>query len=439
MRFQRGADPEMALYAINRAAMLMQELCGARVARGLLDEYPRRLVRKEIALRYKRSDLLLGTKIPPETQCRIMQGLGFTILESSDESCTVRVPTWRHDASHEADLIEEVARLNGYDKIETTLPTVRQTDMVLAPQDAAIRALRKFLVGQGLSEFFNWTFSCPEDVKSSGLDGAYLDMVALQNPLSERQATMRSSLIPGLLATVSRNVRHGSTNILAFELGPVYVPVLGQLLPDEPMRVGAVLSGFSSDKHWSTPQHAVDLYDLKGHCEAILDFFGASCVFESAEFGPFQSGHCGRVLMGEAVLGCLGQVREAILKSCDVEQPVYLMELDMEPLLTLKRSAAPFRSIPTFPPSRRDMALAVDVSIPAGAIRDLAAQAGGKLLKAVDIFDVYTGKQVPEGKKSVALSLVFRSDERTLTDEDTQKAWDRILSKLKATFQVELR
>jgi phenylalanyl-tRNA synthetase beta chain len=205
------------------------------------------------------------------------------------------------------------------------------------------------------------------------------------------------------------------------------------------MRVGVVLSGFSGDKHWSTPQHAVDLYDLKGYCEAILDFFGASCVFESAEFGPFQSGQCGRVLMGEAVLGCLGQVREAILKSCDVEQPVYLMELDMEPLLTLKCSAAPFRSIPMFPPSRRDMALAVDVSIPAGAMRDLAAQAGGKLLKAVDIFDVYTGKQVPEGKKSVALSLVFRSDERTLTDEDTQKAWDRILSKLKAAFQVELR
>jgi phenylalanyl-tRNA synthetase beta chain len=439
MRFQRGADPEMALYAINRAAMLMQELARAHVARGVLDEYPGRHLPKEVTLRHKRSDLLLGTKVPAQRQREILENLGFTVKESTEESCRVAVPSWRHDIDQEADLIEEVARLHGYDRIDTTLPKVRQMDIILAPNDAPVRALRKHLVGQGLSEFFNWTFSSPEEVKNCGLDERYLDMIALQNPLSEKQATMRSSLIPGLLVTVSRNVRHGNVDILAFELGPVYIPEAGETLPNEVTRVGVVLSGSSSEKHWSLPQRAVDFHDLKGYCESILDFFGVSCSFEPVEFGPFHSGQCGKVVMGETILGYLGQVREGILKSYDVEQPVYLLELDLDPLLKYKRDAAQFQSTPMFPPSRRDMAVMVDASVPAGAIRDLAAQSGGQLLKTVDIFDVYTGKQVPEGKKSVALSLVFQSEERTLTDADTQKAWDRILGKLKGAFQAELR
>lgn len=439
MRFQRGADIDMALFALNRAAMLMQELAGAKIARGVLDEYPRKHAAKEITLRYQRSNLLLGTKTEPEEQRKILTGLGFELLESGDGSCKVRVPTWRHDASQEADLIEEIARLHGYDKIETTLPTIRQTEVVLAPKDAPVRALRKFLVSQGLTEFFNWTFSCPEDVKSSGLDGDYLNMVTLQNPLSEKQATMRSSLIPGLIATASRNVRHGQTDVLGFELGPVFVPVPAEDLPDENMRLGIVVSGFSGQKHWSVPQRAVDFYDLKGYCEAALEFLGVTCTFEAAEFAPLQTGQCGKIMMGETLLGYLGQVRESILKAYDVEQPLYLLELDLEPLFAVIRETPQFASIPTFPPSCRDMALVVDASVPAGALREVAAQTGGKLLKAVDIFDVYTGKQVPEGKKSVALGLVFQSDERTLKDEDTQKAWDRILNKLKAAFQVELR
>ena len=271
------------------------------------------------------------------------------------------------------------------------------------------------------------------------MDGPFLDMLALQNPLSENQATMRSSLIPGLIAAVSRNVRHGSTNVMAFELGPVFVPVAEEELPDELLRIGVVLSGFSGEKHWSAPQRAVDFHDLKGYCEAVLEFFGASCTFEAADFGPFQSGQCGKVIFGDKALGHLGQMRESLLKSYDIEQPVYVMELDLETLVTMKRAVAPFKSIPAFPPSRRDMALVVDISVPAGALRDTAAQAGGKLLKAVDIFDIYTGKQVPEGKKSVALSLVLQSDERTIKDEDTQKAWDRILNKSKTAFEVELR
>ena len=437
--FQRGADIDMALYAVNRAAMLMQQLAGATIAPGLIDAYPRKTKPKTITLRAARSDLVLGTKIPAAEQCDILRRLGFEITASSAETCTVRVPTWRHDASQEADLIEEIARFHGYDKIGVTLPAIEPSEQVFAPNDAKIRDLRRFLVGQGLTEFFNWTFSSPQEVADCALDGCKLNMVALENPLSERQATMRPSLIPGLIANVSRNVRHGSMNIAAFEIGPVFVPVEGRDLPDEPMRAGVVVSGFAGEKHWSRPQAPIDFYDLKGYCEAIFDFFGVPRTFEETEYGTFQEGQCGAIMSGGAQVGVLGQVRDSILKVYDVEQPVFICEIDLEPLLASVAAAPQFAEIPMFPPSRRDIAVMVDYGVAAGAMRVAAIEAGGKLLKSVDIFDVYTGKQVGEGKKSVALSLVFQSDERTLTDQDTQKSWDRILKKLQTEFGAELR
>jgi len=440
-RFQRGADPEMALYAINRAAALIQELAGAHVAAGLLDVYPEKLPQNEVTLRYARSNLLLGAEIPGEKQRDFVDKLGFSILESDDGSCKVRVPTWRHDVSCETDLIEEVARFFGYDHIGVSLPAVRQNEQVFAPNDSPTRALRRFLVGCGLTEFFNWTFSCPEDVKNCQLDPAYLDMVVLSNPLSERQATMRSTLIPGLMANVSRNVRHGSPNIMAFELGPVFIPEEGQELPRQALRLGIVLSGSCGAKHWSRPLEPLDFYDLKGYCEAVLEFFGAinRTLLEDTDSPLYQPGQCGRILLGKYMLGSLGQVSGKVLRNYDLDQAVYLCELDLDALLALGRSHAQFQSVPAYPPSLRDMAVVVSADVPAGVLRDEAMRSGGKLLKAVDLFDLYTGKQVPEGKKSVALSLVFQSDERTLTDKDTQKAWDKILKKLKNTFEAELR
>ena len=310
---------------------------------------------------------------------------------------------------------------------------------MFAPHEGAIRGLRRFLVGQGLTEFYNWTFSCPEDVRNVGLEEAYLNMVALTNPLSENLATMRSSLIPGLVANVSRNVRHGVANIMGFEVGPVYVPVPEQELPDELMRVGVVLSGSVGERDWSRPQQPFDFYDVKGRCEAILDHFGAPYRFEEAELGTFEKGRCAWVLMKKHTLGRLGQVRPSILKGYDVDQPVYLVELDLEPLLRRAALVPQFQAIAAFPPSLRDMAVVVDAATPAGEVRDIALRAGGKLLKSVDIFDIYTGKQVPDGKKSVALNLVFQSEERTLTDKDTQKSWDKILKKLEGGLGAELR
>jgi len=439
MRFQRGSDTEMALYACNRAAMLMQQLAGAKIAKGRLDEHPIKKHSAPITLRYRRSDALLGTQVDPESQRRIVESLGFDIIESNEDSCRVTIPSWRHDVSREADLIEEIARFHGYDRIADTLPFIRQSGEVFAPDENVIRGLRRYLAGLGLTEFFNWTFSCADDVSKSGLDGSYLEMVVLQNPLSEKLATMRSSLIPGLFNTVSRNVRHGNPDIMAFEIGPVYRPLPAHALPKQEMRAAIILSGMNGPKHWSRPRVALDFYDLKGYTESVLEYFAAKATFEEDAFGPFQPGQCGKIVAHGETMGWLGQIREAILRAYDIEQPVFVCDLNLEALIALPVPTKSYEAIPSFPPSRRDMAVLVDASVPAGALRDAAMESGGKLLTSVEIFDVYSGKQVPNGKKSVALSLVFQSNEKTLTDAETQKAWDRILRRLQTGFAAELR
>jgi phenylalanyl-tRNA synthetase beta chain len=433
-RFQRGADPEMARYAIDRAASMMQEILGATVAAGILDEYPKPVNRREVELRFERTHLLIGTRIAPEAQKRILQNLGFELRSTTHSTCTVRVPSWRHDVQREEDLIEEIARLHGYDRIEATLPKIPQADMVLAPHETKLHRLRHFLVGLGLTEFVNMSFSSPEETRRAGLDDSYLNMVTLANPLSANQGTLRTSLLPGMIATVSRNTRYGYANIGAFELGPVFHPVASQELPLEPTHLAMVLTGNASEKHWSEPAKTFNFFDIKGYAEAICDYLAVPCRFETTHLALYQPGQCGSIIAEETALGTFGQLREAILKAHDIEQPLYYLELDLDTPLRRPCPVPRFIPIDHFPAAHRDLAILVDASVPAGAISNAARQAAGTLLRKVHLFDLYAGEQVPQGKKSLALSLSFQADERTLTDAEVQDAFDSVLQNLQNKF-----
>ncbi|MBP8129326.1 MAG: phenylalanine--tRNA ligase subunit beta [Candidatus Hydrogenedentes bacterium] len=438
-RFQRGADPEMARTAIDRAAALMQELAGAEIAQGVLDAYPAPLPRREVTLRYARNNALLGAEVPPDSQRGYLTGLGFEITSTTPEACAVRVPTWRHDVAQEADLIEEVARFHGFGQFPATVPSVPPVEQRFAPEHRILGGLRRLLVGYGLTEVCNWTFSSEDDVRKAGLEEAYLDMVRLQNPLSERQATMRSSLLPGLIHNVGLNVRHGSANLALFEIGPVYRPRPGQDLPDEPPTLGVALSGAADAQHWSHSQRPADFYDLKGVAETVLAYFQAEATFAPLESKVFLQGQAAVVTVHDAIIGRCGRLHPQVLRQFDIPQDVYLLELTLSPLLQRKTRHPQFQTFPTYPPSLRDLAVVVDDAVSAGALRDTAQRAGGKILERVDIFDVYRGKPVPAGKKSVALGFVFQSAERTLTDADTQKACDKILKALQREHKAELR
>lgn len=437
--FQRGADPDMVVRALDRAAELMVELCGATCAQGAADEYPVKVEQSIISLRYARTNALLGAEIDGEEQKGYLAGLGFEVVGSDAESCAVRVPTWRHDMREEADLIEEVARLYGYDRIVTTLPVVHRTEEIFAPEDRAERKLRDFLVGIGLDEVVHWTFSCREDVAKAKLDKAYPDLVSLANPLSEKQANMRPSLIPALLQTATYNVRRGSKNLALFEIGPVYRPVPESLQPEQQTHLAVLLTGANHAAHWSETARPVTFYDLKGYAEVLLESLASEYTYTEVKFGPWKPGATGRIAVGESILGHFGEIDKGVLDAFDLDQTSYVMELDITTLLTAVKPHAQFEEPPKFPPSLRDMAVVVGGDTPAGDIAAAAQEAGGRTLKSVDIFDVYTGEQVPAGKKSVALSLVFQGKEGTLRDEDTQKSWDKILKRLQTKFDAELR
>ena len=399
-RFQRGADPVMLRYALDRAAQLMQELAGAQVAPGVLDEYPKPLSNNVITLRYSRTNHLLGTDVEDAMQCDILTRLGFEAQEADPGKCAFGVPSWRHDCTQEVDLIEEVARLNGYDQTPVTLPQVRPVEHTFAPEEVKVRFLRKQLVTKGLTEVMNMTFTSPQEVRKAGLSDEYLDMVALQNPLSENHATMRTSLLPGLLANVSANVRHGSPDVRIFEIGPVYYPQPKADLPRQETRLAVALSGYTADNHWSVAQRLTGFHDIKGILEAVLDGFGLQATFEPGDLATLRSGACARVLVGDAHIGWIGQVAGDITQVYDIQEHTCVFEVDLGSLVGAPTPVNRFQPIPVFPPSLRDMALVVDASVPAGALRDTALAAGGKLLKRVDIFDIYQGPQIPPERRA---------------------------------------
>ena len=438
-RFQRGADPEMARFAIDRAAQLIQEFAGATVAKGVLDEFPGRTEDRVVSLRYNRTDLLLGGKVSPESQRTFLQHLGFGVEAAGPEACKVRVPSWRHDVQQEADLIEEVARLHGYDAIPVTLPRVRKTDQVYAPMEKPLRALRHFLAGLGLAEMMSLSFGSPGDMEKAGLGIPAETMIRLQNPLSENHAGMRVSLVPAMLQAVSTNLRRGVDSIGLFEISSVYLPADGQELPEERTDLCVALSGRSGAQYWNQEPRAVDFYDIKGIVEAMAEAFGINWSMEAGEPDFLEPGHGAAIRRDRTTIGAFGRVNAEVAARFDLERPVYLLHLELAQVLGTAKPERHFQAVSVFPPSLRDMAVVLDEGVAAGEVLETARAAGGKLLQRVEVFDVYTGKQVPEGKKSIALGLMFQAPDRTLTDKDTQKSWDKILRALQQTLQAQLR
>lgn len=436
--FQRGADADMAVYALNRAAMLMQNLADGEVAPGILDKYPNPQDRGKVRLRFARTDALLGVAVDPSRQTSILEGLGFKTLDKETAQCTFSVPGWRHDVAHEADLIEEVARHYGYDNIPVTMPPIRQSEQVFAPQDRIVREFRHFLAAQGLTEVLNWSFGGRDNEQRAAALPDDASMVMLENPLSENYNGMRTTLLPALYATAAYNQKRGARSIAIFEIGPVYHAAGDQELPKEPMHLAILLSGVTAGD-WSEPERLFDFYDIKGRLECAGNFFRREPGLETLNHDAFQSGQCAAVRLRKKALGYIGKIAAPVARAFELSENTYALEMDLEPFLTHPLPPAQFEDIPQYPPSLRDLAVVVDNFLPAEQIVKSVKSAGGTLLKRVDIFDVYRGKPLPENKKSVALSLVFQSQDRTLTDKDTQKTLERIISALTRDCGAELR
>jgi phenylalanyl-tRNA synthetase beta chain len=441
-RFERGADPEMVVPALDRAAALMAEFAGGRVAVGRIDEYPRRAAPVEVRLRHERVKKILGIDVPGETAVSILAALGFEIVFEAADAVQVRVPSYRPDVRAEIDLIEEVSRIYGYENVTATYPQ-DTTVMVRGVQPRSREdECKDVLRSGGFSEVITFIFGSPArmaDFSDGGRDSG-VSPISMRNPLTEDASVLRTSLIPGLLQCLLTNINVGNKDLKIFETGRVYWPDPGQVLPDERTFVCAAATGRTRAGHWKKRSVEVDFFDVKGITETLLESLGYSTAEMIRTSHPgFHPGICGDIVVGGVAIGRIGEIHPDVLRTYEIGQKVFVFEIDLAALEPLPPAKRTYGKVSRFPSSDRDLAVVVDEQVEAAALTSAIVAVGGELLRHVLLFDVYRGKQVDEGKKSLAFSLRFQSDQRTLRDEEITIAFDRIADELEKLFGAKLR
>ncbi len=439
-RFERGADPEMAITALDRAAALVAELAGGKIAKGRIDEYPKKIERPEIKLRYARVGKILGIDIPGDRAISILSSLGFEILSEGGEAVEVRAPSFRPDVTAEIDLIEEVARIHGYDKIASTYPrdtTVTSRGMQPASFEETSRGV---LRSAGFSEVITYSFGEPSRMAGFADMGTGAEPIKMKNPLTEDASVMRTTIIPGILESLRSNMNAGNKDLKIFETGKTYFPSPDDPLPDEKMFVCAAVTGLSKPVNWKGTPAEVDFFDLKGVVEALVESLGADGVrtVKAAHEG-FHPGMCADVVVGGKTVGKMGEIHPATLDRYEIGQKVIAFEIDLDEIEAGPKFEGGYEKFSRFPHADRDLAVVVDEGVEAAAVNEAILGAGGEILRGVTLFDVYRGKQMDEGKKSLAFGLRFQSRERTLTDEEITAASDNIVRALEEKFDARLR
>ncbi len=423
-RFERGTDPGAPARVADRAAQLIVELAGGRVARGRLEVRNRDAFRAvEITLRARRLNNLLGTQISPAEIKRLLRHLGFEVELEGDGVLSVRVPTFRRDVEREADLVEEVARLHGYDRIPATLPSGASRPGGRVPPLELTSRVRQSLLGLGLSEAVTYTFVGPKvwDALRLPAESPLRHCVPIRNPLSEEQSLLRTTLVPGLLEVARRNAARRNRAVHLFEVGTTFWPARLPIteLPEERHTLGLFMMGTWPEPTWDRRPRAADFFDLKGVVEELLAALGLDATVRSEADRPYlHPGRAAQLYARDQALGYLGEVHPDVAESFDLPERAYVAEIDLDRLLPLVQHEIRYQPISRHPVVERDLALIVPREVPAATVEATLAQAGGNLLRSIRLFDVYQGEPVPDGFRSLAYSLRFQAPDRTLTDEE---------------------
>jgi phenylalanyl-tRNA synthetase beta chain len=467
-RFEKQLQPEQALEGQAVAARLMVELCGARPVGGTIDVASDAVrdaaVPRTLRLREARVERLLGAPIPRSEQSALLERLGFGVVEATD-GLDVTVPHWRRgDVTREVDLVEEVARLWGLEKLPVTLPSRRGATGRLTAEQRLRRRAEDAMVGAGLHEVLGWSFAAPDLVDRLALaaDDPRRRVVALRNPMSEDQSVLRTTLLGSLLDVVRRNRARGAGDVRLWEYGAVYlqrgagregdgdasgngraradgrVPGLDRL-PGERQHLAALLSGRLRHATWREPDPpAADFFAAKGVLAALLDALRVPWTVESAREPFLHPGRAARVLAGGRPAGWIGELHPAVAAEWDVEQQTSGFELDFG-VLAAAVAVPDYEDLISFPAVRQDLAVVVADDVPAATVVEVVRDAGGPLLRHAEVFDVYRGAQVGEGRASLAVRLEFRAGDRTLTDEEAAERRERIVEALAERLGGELR
>jgi phenylalanyl-tRNA synthetase beta chain len=442
-RFERGADINIIIRAIDRAAALIAELSGGTVAKGILDVYPNEFIPRKIAARVDKINGNLGLQLTDDTIGRIFQNLEFGVEIVQPGIFEVSIPSFRVDIEREIDLVEEVARLNGFENIPATMAIAAVCSDLPPRHQRLERRLRNLMTAQGFNEIINFSFISP-----AAFDKLLLEendprrvTVKICNPLVEEQSVMRTTLLSSLLDTALRNISYREMNQHIFELRRVYLPKANQELPDEPLYLAGVLTGRRDVTGWNQAQDQVDFFDAKGVVETILkDFNVADAHFSVENIEKFyHPGKACNVMLGNETAGSIGELHPDVLENFGIDQNVYYFEIDFEKLLNSCREAISIIPPSRYPDSTRDIAMLVADEVSFKMILESVTNLKIKEIEDVDIFDLYKGEHIPPGQKSIAIRVRYRSYEKTLTDDEVAHLHERVVKHLINVLKVTIR
>jgi phenylalanyl-tRNA synthetase beta chain len=442
-RFGRGIDYGRCLSAANRAAQLIQELAGGRVVEGVVDVYPAPIQPRPIRLRVRRIHQVLGTEVSAKEAKNYLENLELEVQEEKEDVLIVIPASFRGDLEREIDLIEEVARLNGYDRIPMTLPTGPPSPEKRSKEFLVERKAIDLLIVHGYHEVINYSFTSPAFGDRVGLppDDSRRQPLRIFNPLAEDFSVLRTTLIPGLMETAQYNLSRKNSNLKLFELKKVFLPQEGERLPKEVKFLAGLAMGFDRGPHWAFPQRPVDFYDVKGCVEDLLDALQIKdATFIKAEDIPYlHPGKASKVVLDHEVLGVLGEVHPEVVGHYEVHGKGYLFELDFSKIVKWTGEERRFQPLPKFPAVYRDLSVVVDQAMEAERVMEAIRTFRQPYIEEVTLFDVYENPPIPEGKKGISYRIRYQANDRTLTDEEVNQYHEKILSRLKEVFPFDLR
>lgn len=443
-RFERGADIDMIPIALDRAAGLIAELAGGQVLSGLIDNYPTPLARKQIQLQKAKVCALLDVDLDSGTIQALLESIGLLLRPGTEaDSFQVEVPSYRPDLERDIDLIEEIARLYGYNRIPVTLPAGTVNARQPPRWQRLQQQLRQTMVEYGFAEAINYSFIAADAVSKLNIasEDQRARAVAIKNPLSADQAVMRTSLIPSLLESVARNHNYRSFDLRLFELRPVFLPHEGQEACSERLTLTAVMTGRRAPEGWAQDQDAVDFYDAKGLVEGVLEALKLTeVVYDDSRQQPYlHPGKSCSVRVKQQILGSFGELHPNVAARFAIDMPVYLLDFDVESLHACAGEQVQFKPLSRYPDVIRDTALLLDEQVKAAEVMAIIEQSKVKALEEAGIFDLYTGKGVPAGKKSLAIRVRYRDLEKTLTEDEVSKTHDRLIRTLCQQLAAEIR
>lgn len=443
-RFERGVDPEGIITALNRAAQLMSEIDGSSLIEGIIDKYSKTINTESIALNIGDTNHLLGTSFNQDEIENLLKSIEFNVKKTGSNRLEVIPPSFRVDIARPVDLMEEIARLSGYNNIPTTYPLIPAKARHPEKQLGLKNRLKRIMTGFGFTETINYSFINRLSCDSLRLESAdqRRNMVDILNPLTEEQAVMRTSLIPGLLETIRRNIAQQIKSLRLFEVGKIYIGREKDNLPEEIEMLAGIWTGSRTNASWYSKEIGCDFFDIKGVVEGLLnrvkiDHIKFTCMPDNS-CTYTRPGHTAQILQQKNPIGLAGEIHPQVLRNFDLKQAAFIFELDLKAISDLIPETIRSKPIPKFPSISRDITIIIDKNLESSKLPETIRKSGEELIENLYLFDVFEGDTIPQNKKSISLRITYRSKHKTLEDDEVNYIHKNITDRLLKEFDALL-